>query len=256
MSRQIKNTQEKNCGPEYHEGNEEDFIRVLRHISRPIGFRTMSSADRLYYLLFGVAKPTAFNVLRNAAQLIGISHRELCMILTDYADLFFELDPNKHLWVTRCYAEECGLVRDDPSPIIQQNTHTVQSHADNTKQTNKSNRPTKKGIVCLSPFELETAAEAFCQTQDYRVMRADDETLVLSFMSRLSRPVRLADLEYVVYNILGLTVAKSTFRKFMNLHRERYIAPTHGVWCTVEAAHHFGYHDWRDTKNQSIHPNF
>ena len=246
MSRQIKTMQDKNGSPEYHEGNEEDFIRALRHVSRPTGFRTMSSADRLYYLLLEAAHPTPFTILQKAAQLIGICHRELCMILTDYADLFFELDPGKHIWVTRCYAEDKGLVRDDPSPIIQQTSHQVPCIHQETPPAKRVNHPVKKGIECLSPLELEIAAQAFCQTQNYRTARPNDEILLFNFMSRLPKPVRLADLENIVFSVLGLTVAKSTFRKFLNLHHDRYVAPTHGVWCTKSVANHFGYHDWRD----------
>lgn len=247
MSRQNKNNLTVPSVNDYQVANEDDFICALRHVSRPKGFHALTSADRLYYLLLVVGKPTPFGVLQMAAQLIGISHRELCMILTDYSDLFYELDTLSHVWVTRCYAEANGYVHDDPSPIIQQVYCTSQTPA--TNHTSKqSTQPVKNGITCHSLTELKTAALAYSQTLDYRVMRPNDETTLHDFMSRLSKPVRLADLEVIAYDKLGVTAAKSTFRKFLNKHPERYIAPTHGVWCIIELAHKFGYRDWRENK--------
>ncbi len=220
----------------------QDFYDAQLQLARANSFGAMNSVDKIYYLMVCVCMPSLFSTLQKAAELNGIPHADLCRYLVEYPNLFCEIEEN--IWSTYRYAEKCGFIAQIEPPHAKS---TIQTKSDSAEDILRSQnaRSVKNGFTCLSLDELTITAHAFCQSSEFRTAHQDNYTMLYQFLLRLPLPVRTADLENVVFSILGFKIAHSTFRKYLSSHPDLFCSPTHGVWCSQKLARETPYTDHR-----------
>ncbi|MBR4985243.1 MAG: hypothetical protein IKY83_05850 [Proteobacteria bacterium] len=222
----------------------QDYYEAQSQLACTRSFGTMPNVEKLYFLMTVVKRPTEFSVLSDIARLNGIKHGELCQFLVEFPRYFCELHEN--IWATTAYAEYHGYIHHTDMPHAAETTpaQELPDVADFFKK--QSEQPIKNGILCMSQDEIHCAALAFCQSSAFRAHHNDNFEVLNEFMQALPRPIRASDLNDVVYNVFGFSVARSTLRKYLCKHPDLYCTPTHGVWCSEKLARETPYTDYRD----------
>ena len=221
-----------------------DYYEALAQIARTRSFGALPNVEKLYLLMTVVRLPTEFAVLMEIARLNGITYGELCQLLTSFPNYFYEL--REDIWVTLAYAECNGYVLHDDRPHA--SVCSQCDSPDNPKDIlkNKEEHPVKNGIICMSQNEIRCSVQAFCQSSVFRMQHENNYLILQAFMAGLPRPIRASDLNNVVYNIFGFSIARSTLRKHLCKHPDLYCTPTNGVWCSEKLARETPYSDCRE----------
>lgn len=221
----------------------QDYYEAQSQIARAKSFGSIPNVEKLYLLMTVVKLPTEFTILTEIARLNGITYGELCLVLRDFPDYFHELYDS--IWATTAYAEHNGYIKhtDKPhsgSPLPKEKPFNVDDFF-----KKQAEHPVKNGIVCMSLDEISSVAQTICQSQIYKQQHHNNYAILREFIHAIPRPIRASDLNAVVYDVLGFTIAKSTLRKYLCLHPDVFCAPTHGVWCSEKLAREMSYSDYR-----------
>lgn len=222
----------------------QDYYEAQSQLARVRTFGAMPNMEKLYVLMTVVKLPTEFSVLTEIARLNGITHGELCQLLSDFPEYFYELREN--IWATTAYAEYNGYIKHTDRPHSAASPQKEEPKDVDAFFKKQAEHPVKNGVICMSQDELRCTAQAFCQSSHFKMQHRNNYQILREFLDILPRPIRASDLNEIVYNVFGFSIARSTLRKHLCKHPELYCTPTHGVWCSEKLARETPYSDYRN----------